>query len=417
MLAKSVTLILAVVGVPLFAVMALSAIIAHREAEIDLQAIIISFQQLAMTPLLSSLPLFALGGYLLAHSQAPARLLRIANAMVGWLPGGLAIVCIWCSCLVTAITGASGVTLIALGGLLHPAMLRQGYPERFSLGLIVAGGSLGLLFPPSLAVILYGVISRTPIEDIFLAGTLPSLLMLILLSLYASFVGIRTRVPRVRFEWKELFQSLRSAAWEVPLPIVIVAGIYSGTFTVSEAAVVSATYILFVEVLVYRDIKLRQLPLIARETVVLSGGILIILGMTMGVSNMMVDAEIPRKLFEATKGYMTSELTFLIGLNLFLLFIGCMLDIYAAIVLLVPILVPLAREFGVSEEHLAIIFLVNLSIGYATPPVGMNLFIASVRFEKPILTIYWACLPFIVVLLVALVLITYLPSLSTVLLR
>ncbi|MCA8959781.1 MAG: TRAP transporter large permease subunit, partial [Planctomycetes bacterium] len=347
MVGKLIVFVMAIAGVPLFAVMALSAILAHRDAEIDLQAIIISFNRLGDTPLLSSLPLFAFGGYLLAHSRAPQRLVRLANALVGWLPGGLAIVAIWASSLVTAITGASGVTLIALGGLLLPALKEQGYPERFSLGLITAGGSLGLLFPPSLAVILYGVISRTSIEEIFAAGVLPSLLMLGLLSIYAAVVGVRSGVPRVPFSWPELGAALREGAWEVPLPIVVVAGIYSGQFTVSEAAVVSATFILLVEVVVYRDVKWTQLPRIAHETIVLVGGILIILGMTMAVSNMMVDEEVPRRLFEATRGYMTSQLTFLVVLNLFLLFIGCMIDIYAAIVFLVPVLVPLAREFGV----------------------------------------------------------------------
>jgi C4-dicarboxylate transporter DctM subunit len=416
-MSKIVALLLALAGMPLFAVTILVAILSHRQAEIDLQAIIISFNRLTETPFLSSLPLFGFSGYLLARSRAPHRLLRISNAVLGWLPGGLAIVAIWLCSLVTALTGASGVTIVALGGLLLPALLDNRYPERFSLGITTVGGSLGLLFPPSLPVILYCVVSGTAIEDLFLAAALPGLLILLLLSGYAMFRGQREGVPRKPFSASELLQALREGLWEVLLPIGIVAGIYGGWLTVTEAAVTATTYVLIIEVVVYRDIRLSQLGAIARETMVLVGGILIILGMTMAVTNYVIDAEVPQLLFEEIHPYMASKYTFLVCLNLFLLFVGCMIDIYAAIALIVPLIVPIAAQYGVHPVHLGIIFLTNMGIGYVTPPVGLNLFIASVRFKRPVLTLYWSTLPFTLLLLVALAIVTYFPALSLFLLE
>ena len=405
-------IIFALIGVPLFAVMAFSALVSHWQAGIDLQAVIISFYQLTELPVLSSLPLFAFSGYLLARSGAPDRLLRISNALVGWLPGGLAIVAIWVCSLVTALTGASGVTIIALGGLLLPALLKNQYSEKFSLGLITTGGSLGLLFPPSLPVILYGVVSEAPIGDLFIAGIIPGLLILTFLSVYAGLRGVKDRIPRSSFSARELFSALRAGIWEVPLPICVIAGIYSGTLTVDEAAVMATAYVLVVEVLIYRDVKPRQLGAIARDSTVLVGGILIILGMTMAVTNYIIDAEVPQQLFEQIRAHMDSKYAFLLSLNLFLLLVGCMIDIYAAIALIVPLMIPIAVEYDVNMVHLGIIFLTNMAIGYATPPVGMNLFIASVRLNKPVLKLYVASIPFILVLLVALGLITYIPALS-----
>lgn len=411
-MSQAIALILALIGVPLFAVMAQSALFGHWSEEIDLQAVIISFYSLAELEFLDSLPLFAFSGYLLARSNAPQRLLRVSNVLVGWLPGGLAIVTIWVCTLVTALTGASGVTIIALGGLLFPALLKSGYPERFSLGVTTTGGSLGLLFPPSLPVILFGVVSETSIEDLFVAGILPGLLILTLLSGYAAFQGGRQNVPRVLFSWQELVSAGRGAIWELPIPILIALGVYSGKFTVSEAAVIVTTYLLFVEVVIYRDIQLRQIGSVARESMVLAGGILIILGMTMAVTNYIITVDLPQRLFEWIQPYITSKYAFLLALNLFLLLVGCMIDIYAAIALVVPLILPIAAEYEVDSVHLGIIFLANMGIGYATPPVGLNLFIASVRFKQPILKIYWSCIPFLVVLLLALAAITYFPPLS-----
>jgi len=411
---KIVALILALAGVPLFAVMAFVAIIGHRASDIDLQAIIIAFYQITELPLLETLPLFAFSGYVLARSDAPTRLIRVTNALFGWLPGGLAIVAIWLCSLVTAMTGASGVTIVALGGILLPAMLKNAYPERFSLGLLTTGGSLGLLFPPSLPIILYAVMSETPVEDLFIAGFLPGLLILTLLSFYTSLRCRHAGITPTPFSWKELRGALRASMWEVPLPFFVATGIYSGGITVSEAAVTAATYILIVEVCIYRDVKLSQLGAIARESMVLVGGILIILGMSLAVTNYIIDTDAPRQLLEYVRQYMTSPYTFLLALNLFLLLVGCMIDIYAATTLVVPLLLPIAAEYEISPVHLGVIFLTNMGIGYATPPVGMNLFIASIRFRKPVLQLYWASIPFIALLLLALAVITYWPALTLV---
>ncbi len=408
----AITALLALAGLPLFAVMALSAYLAHREAEIDLTGIFVSFYRIAETPLLTSLPLFAFAGTLVAHSNAPRRLLQLANALVGWVPGGLAVVTFLACSVLTTITGATGVTIIALGGLVAPALRAQGYSQEFTLGAITAGGSLGLLFPPSLPVILYGVVSETDIQDLFLAGTIPGLLIIVALCGYAVVHSVRHGLPRTPFAPREVVRALRAAWAEVPIPILVTAGIFTGFLSASEAAVTAASLVLLVEGAIYREVPLARLGAIARESAVLVGGIFVILGLSFAVTNVVIDAELPQKLFELVRPWMSSQVAFLIALNLFLLFVGCMIDIYAAIVLIVPLLVPLAADFQVHPVHLGIIFLANLGIGYVTPPVGMSLFIASVRFGEPILRLYRASLPFLVLMLLALAAITFLPALS-----
>ena len=403
---------IAVAGTPLFAVLGVSAIVNHWRAEIDLQAIIINFYQLASKPLLQALPLFAFAGYLLTYSRAPNRLLRLSKAALGWLPGGLSVVTILACSLLTALTGASGITIVALGGLLLPALIEEGYEKKFSLGLITAGGSLGLLFAPSLPIILYGVVSETSIDHLFQAGIFPGVLIITLLSTYGIWYAVIHKIPCQGFSLKEVIKALWDAKWEVPLPFLIIAGIYAGKFAISEAAVLTVTYVLVVEVLIYKDISLASIGKIARESVVLVGGILIILGMTFAVTNYLIDEDVPTRLLEYFSTKMTSKFAFLITLNLFLLTVGCMIDIYAAIVLIVPIISPIAIEYGVHPIHLGIIFLTNLGIGYITPPVGLNLFIASIRFNEPVIKLYWSSLAFLLILLVALILITYLPALS-----
>ena len=407
-------IVIAIAGTPLFAVLGISALINHQRAEIDLQAVIINFYQLASKPLLQTLPLFAFAGYLLTYSQAPNRLLRISKALLGWLPGGLSIVTILACSLLTAFTGASGITIVALGGLLLPALQEEGYSRRFSLGLITAGGSLGLLFAPSLPIILYGVVSETNIDSLFRAGVLPGLLIITLLSSYCIVYAIRNKIPCHHFSAARSRQAVWAAKWEIPLPFLIIGGIYTGKFAISEAAVIATTYVLIAEVFIYRDIKLSSIGKIARESMVLVGGILIILGMTLAVTNYLIDEEVPTRVLEYFSARMTNKYAFLIILNIFLLTVGCMIDIYAAIVLIVPLISPIAMEYGVHPVHLGIIFLTNLGIGYVTPPVGLNLFIASVRFGEPVLKLYWASLTFLAFLLIALIIITYFPSLSTV---
>ena len=404
--------VLALLGTPLFAVMGASALTNYWRAEIDLQAVMISFYELTSKPMLHTLPLFAFAGCLLARSRAPSRLVRLSNALLGWMPGGLVVVAILSCSLMTAFTGASGVTIVALGGLLLPALLENRYEPSFSLGTVTAGGSLGLLFAPSLPIILYGVVSGTDVGHLFRAGVLPGMLVVVMLCSYGMWRGWRAGVPRQSFSWQEVWGALWGARWEAPLPIVMIAGIYSGMFAISEAAVIAAAYVLIAEVCLYRDIRLSDLGKVARESVVLTGGILIILGLAMAVTGYLIDAEVPQRFFELFAGRMTGRVMFLVVLNVFLLLVGCMIDIYAAIVLIVPLILPIAIEFDIHPVHLGIVFLANLGIGYITPPVGLNLFIASIRFKKPVLSLYVACLPFFFLLLLALLLITYVPQIS-----
>ncbi len=416
--AAPVLLLLAILRTPLFVVIALSAMLGFYSRDVDLSVISIEVYRLAEMPVLVAIPLFTLAGYLLGEGQASTRLVNLTNAWLGWMPGGLAIVAIFACALFTAFTGASGITIIALGGLLYPALKQAGYLESFNLGLLTSSGSLGLLFAPSLPLILYGVVAQqldldqpVNIGDLFLAGIFPGLLMLVMLSLYAM-MQPRDRSQRKSFNAREALRATLDAKWEIPLPLVVLGGIYGGYFAVSEAAAVTAVYVLVIEVLIIREIGLRELPRIMRDSMVLVGGILIIVGVSLASTNYLIDAEVPERLFAFIQQHVDDRLTFLILLNLFLLALGMMLDIFSAIVIIVPIVLPIAVGYGIHPLHLGIIFLANMQLGYFTPPVGMNLFIASYRFDKPVMTLYRATIPFFLVLLVAVLIITYWPALS-----
>jgi C4-dicarboxylate transporter DctM subunit len=412
-------LLLALAGAPLFAVIVASALLGFHGEEIDLSVVAIEIYRLAEMPVLLAIPLFTFAGYLLGESQAPQRLVRLTNALLGWLQGGLAIVSLAACALFTAFTGASGVTIVALGALLYPALRQAEYPERFSLGLITTSGSLGLLFAPALPLILYSVVAQqmnlgdsVRIDDVFAAGLLPGLLMVLLLSVYSMWRMRGQKSRTVSFSWSEARAAVRHAGWEIPLPLVVLGGIYGGFFALSEAAAVTALYVLVVEVGIRREISLTELPKIMRESMVLVGAILIILGVSLASTNYLIDTEVPTRLFEVIRERIHSKITFLILLNLFLLVLGMMLDIFSALVIVVPIILPIAIGYGIHPVHLGIIFLANMQIGYITPPVGMNLFIASYRFERPVLEVYRATVPFFLILLVTVLIITYWPALS-----
>ena len=412
-------ILLAVLGAPLFAVIAAGALIGFAGSDLDLMIVPMEIFRVSEIPVLMAIPLFTFAGYLLGESQAPRRLVRVTNVLLGWMPGGLAVVALFVCSLFTAFTGASGVTIIAIGALLYPAIAAAGYRERFNLGLITTSGSLGLLFAPSLPLILYGIIAEQSVDDLFVAGILPGLLMLLLLSIYCMREGgfVRNRVARTRFNGREVVAALRESIWEIPLPVIVLGGVYSGFFAVSEAAAVTVVYVLIVEVLIYRDIPLRRVPGVMRDSMVLVGGILIILGVSLASTNFMIDQQVPMRLFEWVTAHISSKISFLILLNLFLLALGMMLDIFSALVIVVPLILPIAAGYGIDPIHLGMIFLANMQIGYCTPPVGMNLFIASYRFEKPVVLLYRATLPFLAILLVTVLIITYWPWLSLVLVR
>jgi C4-dicarboxylate transporter DctM subunit len=408
---KLLTLVFALLGSPLFVVISALALLSFYSVEIDLSAVIIEMSRLTDTPLLLSLPLFIFAGILLSESGTALRLLRLSRLLLGWLPGGLAVISLVVCAVFTAFTGASGVTIIAVGGLLLPALLQDRYKEKFALGLVTSSGSLGLLFPPSLPLILYGVVSGARVDSLFLAGILPGILMLILLVGY-SMQQSPPKTTRQQFSKQELVAGLKDAAWELPLPFIVLGGIYGGIFVAGEAAAVTALYVLIVEVFIYRDIRFSLLPAIMVKSMVLFGGILVVLAASMATTNFLVDQEVPTRIFSLMRDYISSKYTFLLILNIFLLVVGAVLDIFSALVLVVPLIVPVAEAYGINLIHLGIIFLTNLQIGYCTPPIGLNLFLASYRFDRPVTHLYKATLPFLVLLLITLGIITYLPQIS-----
>ena len=404
--------LLAVFGAPLFTIIAAGAMLGYQRETIDLMAIAIEVLGIADMPMLSAIPLFTFAGYVLSRSNAPQRLVRLTGALLGWMPAGLALVSLAACAFFTAFTGASGTTIIALGAILYPALRQDGYPNNFSLGLVTACGSLGLLFAPSLPLILYGVVAEISIDNLFRAGVLPGILMIILLGAYGLWVSRHNRQPLKPFSLKEAGGAIWEAKWEIPLPLFVLGGIYSGFFAVSEAAAVTALYVLIVEVLVLREISFRDLPGVMRESMLLVGGILIILGVSLASTNYMIDAGVPQQILAYISEFVSSQWSFLALLFVFLLILGAILDIFSAIVLVVPLILPIAAQYGVNPYHLGIVFLAAMELGYLTPPVGLNLFISSYRFERPIMNVYAATFPFLMILALCVLIIMYWPALS-----
>lgn len=404
--------LLALLGTPLFIIMSMAAMVGFYISEIPLVAVAIEINKIASQATILTIPLFTFAGYMMAESGSPKRLLRLAEATLGWLPGGVAIVSLVICAFFTAFTGASGVTIIALGGLLYPILNNEGYSEKFSLGLITTSGSLGLLFPPSLPIILYGMVTGVDIEKLFVAGIIPGFFLILVLSLFAIKNGTKALTVK-KFNGAEALKAFKGCWLEVLLPIGVLAGIYSGKTTTTEAAAVTAFYILIIEVFIYKDLNLfKDIPRVVKDSMSLVGGILLILCCALGFTNWLVDEEIPMAILEFMQQYLNDKYSFLLFLNIFLLIVGSLMDIFSAIIVVVPLITPIAAEFGVDPLHLAIIFLTNLEIGYITPPVGINLFISSFRFKKPITELYRASFPFLLLLIFALVIITYVPALS-----
>lgn len=401
---------MALCGAPLFSVLAAVALWGFYSGGIDLSLVAVEAARIADTPVLASIPLFAFAGETLARTKASERLSTLASACLGALSGGLAAAVIVACAFFTVLTGASGVTIIALGALFYPALQRAGHSKRFSLGLVTISGSMGLLFPPSIPLILFGVVAKTNIVQMFLAGLVPGVLLLSAQTAHAMYRG--RKIPRTKASLAGFGQALKGAAFEIPLPLFIILMIGFGVLAVSEIAAVAALYVVLTSWLVHREIDLKGVVEAAKQSMLMVGGVLAILAMSLAAANFLIDAEVPTKLFDLIHRHIDSKWTFLIVLNLFLLVLGTMLDIFSAVVLVVPILLPIARQYGVDPVHLGIIFLANMEIGYCTPPIGLNLFIASQRFREPVLKVCRACAPFLLVSLAVLVAITAIPALS-----
>jgi len=381
---------------------------------VPISAVPLETYDIATEPMLVTIPLFTLAGYLLAEGGASGRLVRLFRAWFGWIPGGTAAAAVMVCAFFTTFTGASGVTILALGGLLLPILLRAGYPNRFAVGLLVASGSIGLLFPPSLPVILYGSVSHVPISDLYLGGIIPGVLLIGLLVLYGLIIGIRHGIGREPLVFGEALRALWEAKWEVLLPIGVLVGFFGGLMTIFEAAAFTAAYAFFSEVVIHRDLNLRKdVPRVFIECATLIGGVMIILGVAKGFTNYLVDAEVPMKMTAWVGSHVSSTILFILLLNLFLLIVGCLMDIFSAIVVVVPLIVPIGLAFGIEPIHLGILFLANLELGFLTPPVGMNLFLASYRFEKPLTAIYRMALPFLGILAIGVLMIAYIPRMTT----
>ncbi|MDO9181502.1 MAG: TRAP transporter large permease subunit [Bacteriovorax sp.] len=403
---------LASIGVPLFIIMGLAALVAFSFSGVEVSAVAQEMYRISSAPTLMTIPLFTFAGYLMAESHSPKRLMRLAQTGLGWLPGGISIVTLIVCAFFTAFTGASGVTIIALGGVIYPILIKEGYSEKYTLGAITASGSLGLLFPPSLPIILYGLMAKVDIDKLFKAGIVPGFLIIFILSLWSIYNSPK-KDTKNKFILKDFIQALRESWLEAILPIAVLVGIYGGFVTVTEAAAFTALYIFIIEVFIYKDLSIKNdIPRVAIETMSLVAGILLVLCCALAFTNFMVDEDIPLKIFALMKTYLTNKYSFLFFLNIFLLIVGCVMDIFSAIIVVVPLIIPVAHDFGVDPVHLAIIFLTNLEIGYLHPPVGINLFIASNRFKKPITDLYSASIPFLVLLVIALLLITYIPAMS-----
>jgi tripartite ATP-independent transporter DctM subunit len=418
----------ALIETPLFTVIAGLSIICLYFIDFDwlsLQIILIEMNRLASMPVLVALPLFTFVGCLLTETQAPNRIMNFLNATLGWLPGGLAIAALCACTFFTAMTGASGVTILALGGVLYPILRQKLYDETFTLGLLTTSGSLGLLFPPSLPIILYGVVSQVNIPDIFKAALVPGVLLVIVLSLYVfcyrfffARSGQRSGNQETVIYWGRIKQALFEGIWDWPIIAILILGVYGGFVTIAEVSAVILVYVIIVECFILKEVHFtRQLPGIMIESARLSGAIIVILGFALGFTAYLVDEKIPDQILAYLTSLTQNKYVFLAGLNAFLLAVGCVMDIFSAIIIVVPIIVPIALQYGIDPVHLGVIFLVNLEIGYSTPPVGINLFISSLKFRQPVTLLYRASLPYLFLLLLLLILITYIPALSLFMLR
>ncbi|MCZ6695312.1 MAG: TRAP transporter large permease subunit, partial [Acidobacteria bacterium] len=406
-------------GMPIFATIGGLALLLFWNDGIPLASVPVETYRLTASPMLPAVPLFTLGGYILSEGGASKRVTRLFTALFGWMPGGLAIVTVLVLAFFTPLTGASGITILSMGGLLLPVLMRARYPEGTSIGLVTVSGSIGLLLPPSLPVILYAVTARNAsILDLFIGGLVPGILLIVLVAAWGVRQGLLIGKKRTPFDRREALAAIGEARWELLLPIVILAGIFTGFTTLVEAAAVTVGYAVAIECFVHRELTLRRdMARIGVECATMVGGFMIILGMALGLTNYLIDAEVPMHALALAQQYIESPWVFLLALNLFLLVVGGLMDIYSAIFVVVPLITPIAAAYGIHPVHLGIIFLANLELGYLTPPMGENLFLAAYRFDRPLSVVFRATFPLWVILLGAVQLNTYVTALTLTLVR
>jgi tripartite ATP-independent transporter DctM subunit len=401
-------------GAPVFVVMAGFALLFFFLAGTPVASVPGETFRLVVSPTLPAIPLLTVAGYVLAEGGASKRLVRAAQSLFGWMPGGLAVMAAFVCALFTTFTGASGVTILALGGIILPALVSEGYPEGFSLGLVTASGSLGLLFPPSLPVILYGVVAGVAIDRLYIGGLVPGLLMVVLVAGYGIIVGIRSKAPRPRFQAAEAAKAVWGAKWDLGLPLLIIVSVASGFATIVESAALGAAYAIAVELFVYREVHpSRGLPRVLVHASTLVGSVVILLGVALGMTSYLVDADVPTTLLTWVQSHIHSQWEFLLALNVLLLVLGSVLEIYSAIVVLAPLVAPLGNAFGVEPVHLGVVFLANLELGFLFPPMGLNLFLSAQRFQKPLPLLYRKAFPFLLIMTAGVLLITYVPAITT----
>lgn len=412
--AMALLLAAAALGTPVFVVLGGAAVILFWSGGEPLTIMAIDHYGLVVNATLPTIPLFTLAGYFLAEGGASRRLVRVCNALVGHLRGGAAIGTALACAFFTSFTGASGVTILALGGLFLPVLIAARYSERNALGYLTGAGSLGLLFPPCLPLILFAIVANVPIKQMFLGGIVPGLLLVAMTAALGIWLGPKQETSTKRFDWREARDSMWDAKWELLLPVVAIVALFGGFATPLEAAAMTAFYAFAVQVFVYRDLKIfRDVPRVMTECALLVGGVLLILGVALGLTDYLIGAEVPDKLLAWAQASIHNRWLLLLAMNLFLLVVGCLMDIFSATIVVVPLIVPLGLAFGIDPVHLGIIFLANLELGYLTPPVGMNLFLASYRFNKPMSQIIRAVLPVLGIRLLGVLVITYVPWLTT----
>ncbi len=416
-----VIVLLALIGMPLFAVMGGSSqalwLTHDQETLRHLRFIApnVLEERFAGSPILVTIPLFTFVGYLMAESKTPDRIVRASSAFFGWMPGGLAIVCIVASAFFTTLTGGSGVTIVAIGGLLYPALRKQGYPHEYALGLVTTGGSLGLLLPPSLPILVYALVAGIDFNVAFKAAAGPGIMIMVMLAIHAVYTGRKYNVPRAALNFREMLDAVWLLKWELGVPVVILGGLGSGLASLDESAALTAVYTIIIEVFIYKDLDFKKdLPRVAKASMSLAGAIILILAMANALINFVIDQRIPNRVLDAMLGLgLTETWQFLIVLNIFLLVLGMLMEGFSAILVAVPLILPFAARFHLQPFHLAVMFLLNLEIAYCAPPLGLNLFIASFRFEKPLVSLYRVVLPFTGILVIGLLVVMYVPKVST----